>query len=387
MSFVHKKHPSSKQSLYKSLAISFSVIVICIIGAIFYVSFSWATITLVPQITQTDYTFAVPIIQNLTDTSKEGGIRGSFFQGESDGKDSFPVQVTTTIPQKMKGVITLVNKSTKDQTLRATTRFTQGKGNEVLFRTKQLVVVPAGGRVDAEVEADKVGDIKIDQSAHFILPALWEGLQDKIYGVSFTPQTGLDTNGVGVLSEMDITDAREVLQKKLQEELQNKITTEKEQRGSSFDSVMTLEYSNEKANHTVGETVHDFSLSLHGLARVLFFDKTQMTSLLLAKVKEKNQLGYEVLPLHDTDIEYAFNTDSTGSNPTVRATVHVKRRLGVDALSINKKNFVGLRANEILDRLKKYPDVSDVSIRFYPFWVTKAPLLTDHIHILVTSSK
>ncbi len=96
--------------------------------------------------------------------------------------------------QKARGFVTIYNFHNKPQSLIATTRLTSQSG--LIFRIDENIVVPSvksvngedvPGEIKVSMTADKIGlEYKIEPDK-FSIPGLWEGLQDKIYGVSLQP--------------------------------------------------------------------------------------------------------------------------------------------------------------------------------------------------------
>ncbi len=381
----HKKERAKPTTITHALAGSFFLICLGVLLVIIYISFSWATITITPKEVQDEYGLRVPIIRsddehNATQDAAEEGILGTVEDIRVNHQETFPVQIQESKKkqERMSGIITLVNTSPKDQPLIASTRLQQSGG--LLFRTQQSVVVGAGKRVEVPVKADTDGSYEVT-NAHFILLGLWSGLQNQIYGVSFVPQS-LTIRESGILTQKDIDEAR----KKVHEELEKNIQSKVDEFSSGFTGkkVVILPHSEEdlEVDHKVGERLAEFTVKLKGTIHVLVINENQGYKFLLKKLKEKEGLEYSFAPIKNEDITYLFDPE-TNKNLMVKAIVQVTKRLTSQHITVNKKNFLNKRADEISVALKNYPDVAEVQVRFYPFWITRAPLLVDHIHILV----
>ena len=87
------------------------------------------------------------------------------------------------------GTVTIYNSWSENQPLMATTRLLTPDG--VLFRIKERVDVPAGGKIEnVEVYADQPGTSGNIGPTSFTIPGLWQGLQEKIYAENSEPMTG-----------------------------------------------------------------------------------------------------------------------------------------------------------------------------------------------------
>ncbi|GEM_PF-6356334 len=381
----HKKERAKPTTITHALAGTFFLSCLVVLLVIIYISFSWATITITPKEVQDEYGLRVPVIlsnddHNATQDSVREGILGVSEDIQVDNQETFSIQTQSNEKkqERMSGIITLVNTSSKDQPLIASTRLQQPGG--LLFRIQQSVVVGAGKRVEVPVKADTNGTYEVT-NAHFILLGLWPGLQNQIYGTSFTSQS-LTVSEPGILTQKDIDAARQKVHEELEKKIQLKV--EEFSSGLSGKKVIVFPSAQEtvEVDHKVGERVTDFNVKLTGTVRMLIIDENVGHEFIEKKLKEKEGLEYSFAPIKSDDITYLFDPE-VEKNLTIKATIQVTKRLTSQHITVNKKNFVNKRADEIITALKTYPDVSDVQVRFYPFWITRAPLLVDHIHILV----
>jgi len=179
-------------SFYRKILIGFSVMAVLVAALIAYFSLSKTiiTVTLKPQIKSTTFTLGIrtnaaeqnsDAIEVLSGTVTTTEVKSSkTFDNPSTG-DEVPAQAT--------GTVTIYNKYTKAQPLSATTRLLAPDGT--LFRIKNVVTVPAGGKVDnVAVYADQPGKSGNLDPTKFTIPGLWAGLQDKLYAESAAAMTG-----------------------------------------------------------------------------------------------------------------------------------------------------------------------------------------------------
>ncbi len=119
--FYHKKHP--KTDLYKKIALTFFIISLGVALVVFYISFSWATITITQKPDYFTTNIAVKVAENLSVLPvSDVAVAGKIIQTEMEAAGSFSAESVTETKQRVGGTMTLVNATNKDQQLRATTR-------------------------------------------------------------------------------------------------------------------------------------------------------------------------------------------------------------------------------------------------------------------------
>jgi hypothetical protein len=128
------------------------------------------------------------------------------------------------------GKITVINTSSDPWALIANTRFQNPDG--IVFRTQSYVSVPAAtasnpGKLEIPVVADPldayeqpVGDKGNIEPSKFFLPGLSAENQKKIFAESSAPMTGGTSGALKFITEQDIQQAREKLERALETEAQ-----------------------------------------------------------------------------------------------------------------------------------------------------------------------
>ncbi len=96
-------------------------------------------------------------------------------------------------------------------------------------------------------------------------------------------------------------------------------------------------------------------------------------------------MGYELINPRDEDITGTVKkVDPTSSTATIIFQVLAGKIRTTDLALYHTKDLAGLSKDDIIAYFKGYDDIKDVSVSFYPFWVMRAPLLIDHISIVVS---
>lgn len=119
---------------------------------------------------------------------------------------------------KAKGVITVVNETSRQYTFVATTRFISEDG--VLFRLNKQSVIAADGGTDVQVTADVAGGTGDVNSTDWIIPGLSASLQAVVWGRSSAGMTG-GSGTTTMVSVDDLADAKAELEDLLWEEAES----------------------------------------------------------------------------------------------------------------------------------------------------------------------
>lgn len=383
--FFHKKE-EPRTMFYRNIAMTFIVLSFFVVGVVFYISFSWATIILTTRDQAGEKTLSVRI---ATDTNDEQGvIRGRIVTEELEGQGTFVPENASEIATKAKGSITIINTTAKPQILRETTRLIASDGT--LFRTSERVIVEARKSLNVSVSADKEGDISSQTGSKFILPGLWPGLQDKIYGQGFEPrEKGSAT--VRTLSEADVTKARETVEMKLREKFVALVENAVEQAGfhpKQLQIVLSSKILSSSTDKPIGAQTDTFSISIKSQITGIVFDGIDIKNYVEQVLPKELGNGYELMGLDIKKFEYTLeDIDRVGGKAIVSLHTVFGKIKSAEYLALEKRALVGKNAKEVIEYFGNMPDIANVRVTFYPFWVTRTPLLHDHIHIIVDKTQ
>lgn len=369
---------------YRNTATVFVILALIVVVAVFYISFSWATITLTVRGQSEDKTFSVRISEKTND--EQGVIAGRIVVQELEAEGTFTPDFSTVVAQKATGTITVVNTTSKSQILRPTTRLLASDGT--LFRTTEFATIGAKGSKELSVVADKAGDIPQMVGTRFILPGLWPGLQDKIYGQGFVPKEQ-GSKKMHILMQADIDKAINEMIRKLHDQfisLANTSFTNEGFNPRSGSSVVSSHELSTFINPPLGSQTDTFNIRIKNMFKGVFFDGYDMKAYVLAAVEKELQSGYSLSDLDSRKFEYILeDVDSQNGKALITLKTSVRKTPSNEYLSMEKRSFAGRTTQQTIDYFSGIPSISAVQVKFYPFWVTRMPLLHDHINIIVQS--
>ena len=205
---------SHLEKFYRPFVALFFLAAALIFGGVVYAGSASTVITAttVPQPIKTTITITVGPKTNGGELYLTGQVVSSTEKASTTAK---PSGAGPEVPAHAHGTITFHNETNKTQPLTTGTRVQSASG--IIFRTQQRVDVPAGGTITTDVVADPVGkDGEVDPG-HFVIVALWPGLQSKIYATSDQAFTGGLVQQAGGLGVEDLTKASNEAEKEIRQ--------------------------------------------------------------------------------------------------------------------------------------------------------------------------
>lgn len=379
--------------LYKRLAIIFTTLVVILLALIIYFSVGKTviTITLEPQDIMVSFTQNIgPLVEEEQDDNrpkiKTSKIEGYSISAEISGTEEFPITGEgNTVAAPSIGTVTIYNNWSEVQPLTATTRLLTPNG--LLFRIKERVDVPAGGKVEnVDVYADEEGTAGDIEPTTFTIPGLWAGLQDKIYAESFQAMTGGERT-INTLTQSDVTEARRSMINKLAIEARSEI--EKNEKLVANQDVLPEQTLSPTAlyvitNPALGEEAGSFDLTMTIRYVGVVLNEKELLEQAISQLESSLPNDEKIHTYNEDDLKFSMmDYDLEAGTALVQVTMPAKSTPLLANPIFNKKNIAGKSRSEIQSYLTKYDAISSVDIKFSPFWVSQAPNLVDHINIAI----
>lgn len=355
--------------LYKFIALSFLLLTVILLGVIIFMSAKRATITVVAG----QEPLEVSAVMAIGGESKAG-----FVETDSvELKKVFKPESTKEIGAVAMGIVTLYNETETDQALVATTRLLSSEG--VLFRLKNRVAVPAKGKVEAEVYADKEGRESEIGPVKFTIPGLNEAKQKAIYAKSEKPMVG-GVRAIGIVTEEDLKMAEKELAADLKKVGAEKLSVLHPELNAVYE-IVKQEIS---ADKEAGNDAEEFTLS--GKAEVVgvFYNQTEAEKLAARELAKRVVSEAEVLIQNELRTTVAL-VDYNLENKTANLKIS-----GVGAASLNPESqqlqkliFFGKTKDEVRRYLLSLDHVRGVELKFTPAWIRTVPQVADHVSVVV----
>lgn len=369
----HPPHRSALPSrFYRSIAMSFTVLVLMLAATTLVLALARAEVTVIPAQEEKEWTSTVTVIADTAASPSPETIPGRITTKTLTLEASSPVSDGTLVEDRAHGVITVINTYNSNQPLVATTRFLSSEG--ILFRSTKTIAVPAGNRVEVEVRADQPGKKGEIGPSHFTIPGLWTGLQDKIYGESRAPMTGGERR-VTAITPPDIEKARAALAATATATLHElNATREKEE------AVRALEKIKETILTPVHREADAARVSGTYTLTTVAYDAEALSALLgrQATLRFSNAQRFSLSPPALT-LERV-----TGNHALLSVSQKAHSTPSSQDLRIDRQWLKGKRVNDAERILRSLPGVGEVTIALKPGFLKRLPRLSDHISITYT---
>ncbi len=287
--------------------------------------------------------------------------------------------------RKAEGVITVYNNYHLDQILVAATRFWCFEDDELReFKTKERVVIPAGGQKEVEVVASVAGEEYNIPPCTFSVPGLKGSPRyTAVYGESTSPMTGGEITRVPVVTADDLNRAKEVLIqeafKKSQESLEDLISSGEyiSAEGGTWQKIVE-----ESSPAEPGQQADKFSYRVKAQIKSLVLKKSQLEEFAREYVLSQLPEGKEI---QESSLKLAYSTSAPEANLdegkiTLDLKITVNVYSSIDSMVL-KERVSGKKLEQIKKSFADFPEIEKAKVRFWPFWVNKAPTDTERIDI------
>lgn len=362
--------------MYRRIALTFIVLVAAVLLVVLYLS----TVQAVIHVDSTEKPITVEFVANVYEVpTRTTDVRGAVVSGTLGRTQTFEPtgDSSKTVDDLARGTVTITNNLTFAQSLVATTRFLSESG--VLFRLESAVSIPAGGILDAEVYADVTGESGNIQPTKFTIPGLSAIRQESVYATSSEAFTG-GIYSVAVVSQEELDAAAAKLEASLLEDAKTMLIAEVGETftGQSYDiEVVEKTFSIEPDTEA-----QSFDVTLSLKVTAVFFDREALGKIAVAKLYEGLGQGQEFMNIDASSMQVsveAVDEEAGQANILVSLSVPAITSRTSDALQVGR--FVGMNEEEVRELLVGEGVASDISVEFFPFWVSTVPRLKDHIYI------
>ena len=369
-----KLAPEPPVRFYRTIAVTFLIVTLILLGVIIFFTAKKATIVIVAKTDSKNVNLDINVgAQKNGDLSITGLVTSTNF---SFSQKYSPTGNKTT-DGIAEGEVTLVNETTAPQTLVKTTRLLAPSG--VLFRLSDRVTVPAKGEVVAQVYADQPGAGGNISPSKFTIPGLNEDKQKVIYATSAAAMTG-GTRTIGVLSAEDLKSAKSDYANKVK----NAVEESLEDAGSFGQKLIFVPDNNVVANKQIGEEISEFTLSGSSTVAIVYYNNEELKNILAREVSNKVDPNTEkVLSMTKEPQVTMASYDLEKQKAVLSVYQDVLVTLDVNGEKLSANNFFGKKKDEIERYVYGLGHVVGVDVKFSPSWMRSAPSTADKVQVTV----
>jgi len=311
---------------------------------------------------------------------------------EKKYSQSFSATGQRQVNEKAKGVITVFNEfSSSAQSLVEKTRFSSEDGK--IFRTIKTITVPGArivdgkivaSSIDVEVAADQPGSEYNIDAGRFSIPGFSGSPKfTAFYGRSDKGFSGGASGLMKVVSQEDFDKAKAQFWDESKVSLDKEFRTQIPSGLKLLDFSLREEIAGTESSVSVGLPADDFILTIKGVATVLLFDEKDILDIINKKIVEKAGAG-EGLEVKMENIDYQLSGSPDFSRGQMSLVAKLNGKI-VWPLNIEdiKKAIVGKGEQAMRDYFGQHPEITEVKVSFWPFWVKSVPANLDKIEIIV----
>ncbi len=360
--------PAVRSGLFKKIAFGFGDLVLAMAALVGYV-----TIVVHPR------RIEVRTERVLTVTAQPSGadeISGEVREISVAGEKSGAPSGSAVADAVATGFVTLINTTSEDQVLVATTRLLTPEN--VMFRLKTRVLVSARGRLKTEVYADKAGKAGEIGPSKFTIPGLNPELQKVIYAESDAPMTG-GTIASGVASADDIAGIEGELKSELLKQAKDELA--KRQDAAWTGESMLAETMSRFVSAAPGETTKNGVLVRLTLRdRTVGFDRAKALAAVVEDLKRGLTSDRELVSVKGDEAEVSVEkADLKSGTAMIRVALKGESSVSISSPLFDAEKLKGLSISAVKTYFDAVEGVERIDVKFRPFWIKRMPDLKDHI--------
>lgn len=364
-----KQSPEPPVKFYRTVALSFLVITVALLGVVIFITSKKANITIVAKedVKPLNLTVSVSAVR-----AGENTILGSVSSTLFRWTEKYSPTGNKTVPAVATGEVIIYNKANINQPLVKTTRLLTSSG--VLFRLAEGIIVPAGGQIMAKIYADQPGASGEIGPSQFTVPGLSAERQKMVYAENVKPTAG-GVKKIGVLTEDDLKAAKVDYTEKVKQAWGG---------ADSGQKITIIADQNVTANKKPGEEVTEFTLSGESTIVAVSYNQEEINALFNKELTDKiDPASEKVMSAKAEPTVTLVSYDLTAGTAQISVTKDVSVTLDANAEKLALTNFLGKKKDEIERYVLGLNHVTGVEVKFSPAWMLSAPTVPDRIKIIV----
>ena len=381
-------------SLYSRFVWKFVLIVLLLIGFVFYFSFTKLVIDVVPRNENLNESLLLKVEENSSGikllSDPRENVSGRIKEIHLSSSKEIPASGEEYVGEDLTGRVKIINNYNRSQVLVATTRLLSPDNK--LFRIKEAVNVPAGSEAWVDIYTDKPNNEFAIKPSTFSIPGLWVGLQDEIYAKSEEAfvfeqkkQKYVRASDISLAEKEIDNDFLSLLEKEIEQE---KTQLEAEM-GIELEHVYLQNGSNDiTVEAEVDEKIDSFIAKGDASFVVVFFSKEEGAKYADSRLNLLLPSGKELLNFDPENIIYNLESfDLEEGSATIKSSFSGKMMLKAEGEVIRKESLVNLSIEQLNTYLKDQSEIKSFELKFRPSFIKKAPRLVDRIKINLVDDK
>lgn len=360
--------------VYHRIATLFFMMTLAVVGLVAYVILTRAQVVVMSAQQPVDADFIVDVSRR----PEKEEVPGEVLELTDTMTAQFPSASLAKVEAHSEGTVKISTALGRPQTLIATTRLLTS--DEILFRIKKTVVVPASGFVTVDAFADVGGSSGDIGMATFTIPGLNPEVRKYFTVESVTPMTG-GTKDVHMVTKEDIEQAAKVLREKLEQQLGE---TLRQKAGTFSGEFMTTDTVIQTTDVPIGSEAEQFKLTLTAKTTGIFYDKAQFDKAIELHIRESVPFDRSFLRVEEGGVAKTVEkTDLASGLANVRVRAKGVTIISATSPSLDPAKLTGITVDAATEYLEKIDGVASASVRVSPFWAGRTPNIARNIKVEV----
>ncbi|MFA7653760.1 MAG: hypothetical protein WCX97_01820 [Candidatus Magasanikbacteria bacterium] len=373
---LQTQQPEPSVKFYRTIAISFLVLTVVLLGVVVFITTKKATITILAKDDIKNVNLNVNLVKGTPSTVDTGSVTGWVTSSVFAWTEKYHPTGNKVVEGVASGEVTIYNKTGVSQSLVKTTRLLSPNG--ILFRLSDRVTIPANGEIVAKVYADQVGQNSEIAPTRFTIPGLSLDKQKFIYAESKATMTG-GVYKVGVLTDEDIKAAKVDYLEKVRQAYLAAGNTE----FLDHKSIVSL-FGDSIVSNKIGEEISEFTLTGNSTVVAVWYNENELKEVVDKEVGSKINLSIDKVVAVAGEPKIAivsYDIQNQAAQLTVAQNVTVTLDANADKLAVS--NFLGKSKDDIERYILGLDHVTGVEVNFSPAWMLSAPSVPDKIKVVV----
>ena len=318
-------------------------------------------------------------------------IPGRLVAEEVVESETFKASGKRPVGKKATGSVRFHNFSNNSLILRRSTTHLEANGKTYVLLQDAGSIRPTRGTPEAVDETSLGTSIAIEAAEAGTLFNLPAGTRLEVYNEVFGNQpqilyavadaavSGGTDETVVIVSQEDVDAAREVVQKSMLDRVSEKLSGDQ----TLVANAAIFELQEEALSHEVGQDASEFQLTQSSKVSALVFDTDDVRAVIAERIVNLLPDNKYLDPGAEEKLSSEFvSLDLAAGAGTLRAHYTAKVRYSVNAEFLSQ-SLPGKSVTEVKEILLSRPEIQDVKVELWPFWVKKVPNIKSKIDLKV----
>ncbi|MFA5925298.1 MAG: hypothetical protein WC831_00025 [Parcubacteria group bacterium] len=279
-----------------------------------------------------------------------------------------------------KGTVKIKNIWKKDFFLQTGAQLVQGESPEsVGATTKNIFIldhevnVLANGEIDAAVTAKNKGAVGNIPRGKFYFLRMSKWNRERIWAENTENFSGGEKI-IRIATQDDINRAFQAAAEELGKKEIEKMTAELETVQKISPGFTRVEIMESRASIEPKTETENFEVTVKGKVSTIVYNEKDLREMAIERFKNQIGSSQEIESIDEGSIKYEL-TDISGNDgkANVKITIPAILMAKLPSKILEKKSIVGYNGAALQERYAKFPEISSIDVKFFPFWIKSVP--------------